>query len=116
MECAAAPGPDLPASPAYHPPRPGSFAGLALQWGSHVLLSEGLVLLVSTRHNLWIRYRELLVTAGVLHQTWALLQLGEAWRGLSLRMGGGHPQGRCMRQCGRRNCCCTETPSLRVPR
>lgn len=51
---------------------------MALQCGSHVLLSEGLVQLIRMRHSLWVRYRELLLTAAALHQTWALLQLGEA--------------------------------------
>ena len=41
-----------------------------------MLLSEGLVRLINMRHSLWVRHRELLVTAGAVHQTW--VQLGEA--------------------------------------
>ena len=66
--------------PPYVPPPVPSLhthAGLALQNGTHVLVQQGLALLIARRRATYVRFRELWVLAATVHLVWVALNSGE---------------------------------------
>lgn len=59
---------------------PPAHAGLALYGSMHPLLALALVLLLARRRALFVRHRELIITAFTLHMNWTVIQLG-GWVG-----------------------------------
>ena len=51
--------------------------GLALQNGTHIVVQQGLALMVAKRRATYVRYRELWVLAATAHLVWICLNSGE---------------------------------------